>query len=146
MNKTEQAEIKFSEGYSCSQAIFSTYCEKFNIDRRTALALSAGLGGGICMGKTCGAVTGALLIIGLAMAGENPEKNEDRRPVKQAAIEYLKKFEELNGSTECKELLSTNIATPEGMKKALEERLFTTVCPQFIADSCTILEEIIERS
>jgi C_GCAxxG_C_C family probable redox protein len=144
MDRIQQAEQRFSEGYACSQAIFSTYCEAFDLDPKIALGLSAGLGGGICMGKTCGAVTGAILVLGLFMAESNPETNEGRKKIKQSVIAYLDTFKKMNGSTECEHLLSTNISTPEGMQFALDNNLFTTICPKFINDSSAILEELLK--
>lgn len=143
MCRIQQAEEKFSEGYACSQAIFSTYCEQFEIDQTLALSLSAGLGGGVCMGKTCGAVTGAILVIGLACGGTNPETSQGRRNIKKSVVQFIQRFNALNGTTECEELLSVNISTPEGMKTALEKGLFKKVCPKFITDSAEILEEIL---
>lgn len=143
MNKIQEAEKRFAEGYACSQAIFLTYCEEYNIEQKIALGLSAGLGGGICMGKTCGAVTGAILVIGLVLGENNSETSEGRKKIKKAVVEFANQFKLLHGSTECKELLSLDISTPEGMKTAIEKRVFKTICPKFIKDSSEILEKII---
>lgn len=143
MNKIQEAEKRFTEGYACSQAVFSTYCDGYNIDPKIALCLSAGLGGGVCMGKTCGAVTGAILTIGLVLGENNSETGQGRQKVKESVIEFTNRFKELNSTTECKDLLSTDISTSEGMKTAIEDKLFKTVCPKFIRDSSEILEEII---
>lgn len=146
MNKIQEAEKRFIEGYACSQAVFSTYCDEYDIDPKIALSLSSGLGGGICMGKTCGAVTGAILMIGLALGGKNSETSEGRRKIKESVIEFTNRFKEFNSTTECKDLLSLDISTPKGMKTAIEKNLFKTVCPKFIKDSSKILEEIINKS
>ena len=51
-NTTEAAVSRFKEGFSCSQAILSTFGEQFGLDRDTALKLAAGFGGG--MGRMAG--------------------------------------------------------------------------------------------
>jgi len=66
MTKSEEAVSSFCDGFLCSQAILSVYGEEEGLERELALKLATGLGGG--MGRTahtCGAVTGAILVIGL---------------------------------------------------------------------------------
>jgi C_GCAxxG_C_C family probable redox protein len=145
MNNIQIAEERFLEEYACSQAIFSTYSEKFDIDPEIALSLSAGFGGGMCMGKTCGAVTGAIMVLGLAFGGHESETSAGRKNIKEAIIKFTDRYKDLNGSTECNELLSVDISTPEGFKVAMDKNLFKTICPKFIKDSVTIIEEIMNK-
>ncbi|MEA3294019.1 MAG: C-GCAxxG-C-C family protein [Euryarchaeota archaeon] len=66
MNKIECAVSCFKEGFSCSQALLSTYGPQFDLNREMALKVSGAFGGGIGhMGETCGAVTGVIMVIGL---------------------------------------------------------------------------------
>ena len=60
-SKANEAVACFQEGFNCSQAVFLTYCEEFGLlDRKTALKIACGLGGGMGrLGGTCGAVSGA---------------------------------------------------------------------------------------
>ncbi len=53
MNNVEHAVSVFKEGFSCSQAVLSTYGAQFGLDRETALRVAGALGGGMGrMGKT----------------------------------------------------------------------------------------------
>ena len=66
MSKAETA-IKLFETYNCAQSVFTAYAEDFGIDKNQALSLAVGFGGG--MGRTqdvCGAVTGAIMVLGLS--------------------------------------------------------------------------------
>ena len=64
--KSEQAVRKFRKGFNCSQAVLSVYAEEFGLCRETALKIACGYGGGMGrMALTCGAVTGAFMVIGL---------------------------------------------------------------------------------
>lgn len=66
MKKPDQAAALFEEGFACSQAVLATFCERFGLDRHIGLKLAEGFSGGIGrQGLTCGAVTGALMVIGL---------------------------------------------------------------------------------
>ena len=66
MSRVEQAVSCFKGGFNCSQAVLSTYAQDFGLDREAALKLAAGFGGGMGrMAGTCGAVTGAFMVLGL---------------------------------------------------------------------------------
>jgi len=66
MSRVEEAVSCFADGFSCSQSIVSTYGTEFGVDREKALKISTGFGGGMGrLGGTCGAVTGAIMVIGL---------------------------------------------------------------------------------
>ena len=66
MNRVERAVSCFKTGFSCSQALLSTYGTQFGLTRETALKVSGAFGSGVSRrGETCGAVTGAFMLIGL---------------------------------------------------------------------------------
>ena len=144
LNKIKQAESKFLDEYACSQAIVSTYCDQFGLDIKTALNLSAGFAGGMRGGKTCGVITGAIIILGLALSGQNSAKPDDRKDVYAGVSEFTKQFKEKYGSTECKDLLTVDISTAEGKQEANEKKLFYTICPKFVRTSAEILESLIK--
>jgi C_GCAxxG_C_C family probable redox protein len=145
LDRINNAVEKFNKGYACSQAILTAYCDLFNMDSETALKLSAGFAAGMRNGKTCGAVTGAFMVLGLKFGNQNCDKAEGRKNVYDAVVEFTKSFEQLYGSTECKELLGCNVGTADGMRKAKEKNLFYTICPKFIKSTAEILEEMLNR-
>jgi C_GCAxxG_C_C family probable redox protein len=66
MSKAEDSEKCFAEGFNCAQSVFSPFCEDLGLDKKTALKISSGFGGGMAhMNETCGAVTGAFMALGL---------------------------------------------------------------------------------
>jgi len=139
-NRAEMAVSCFKEGFSCSQAILSIYGRELGIDKATALKISAPFGGGMArMGETCGAVTGAFMVMGLKHAVNKEEKERLYGLVNK----FTEKFKSKNGSILCKELLGYNIGTPEGMKAVKEKGLINTLCPKLVRDAAEILEEIL---
>ena len=66
MSRIENAISAFRGDFNCSQSILSTYCTQYGLDRDIALKLATGFGGGMGrLGRTCGAVSGAFMVIGL---------------------------------------------------------------------------------
>jgi C_GCAxxG_C_C family probable redox protein len=144
MNRTDTAVAVFSEGFSCSQAVFSAFSEELGLDRAAALKISTAFGGGMAsMGLTCGAVTGALMVIGLKNGRTEAIDAAAKEKTYELAKEFVRRFSERHGFIVCRELLGVDISTPEGKERASEQGLFSTLCPRFVADAAEILEEII---
>ena len=142
--KVEQAISCFEEGFYCSQAVLVPYADQFGLKHQTALRISSGFGAGMGgMAKTCGAVTGAFLVLGLKYGSTiASEKGIVCGPIK----EFVQRFEARNASIGCQELLDCDISTPAGDKAARENNLYTTICPKLVQDAAEILEEMLTAS
>ncbi|MFZ1935784.1 MAG: C-GCAxxG-C-C family protein [Thermoguttaceae bacterium] len=145
MSRVERAVRRFAEGFNCSQAILSAYAEHFGLDEETAMKVAAGFGGGMGrMGRTCGAVTGAFMVLGLRFGRSSPDQATKER-VYAHIQEFADRFNARNGSLTCKGLLGVDISTPEGHETARKTQLFTTACPRFVRDAAEVLEEILTK-
>jgi C_GCAxxG_C_C family probable redox protein len=147
MNKKTKALAQFDKGFSCSQSVFSAYAEDLGLDQETALKIAGPFGGG--MGRkaeTCGAVTGALMAIGLKYGATEAEDKETKEKAYALAREFLDRFEARHGSSRCKELLGWDISTPAGHEAAKYRQLFSTLCPKYVADAAEIVGEILAKS
>jgi len=145
MNSVERTVSCFKEGFSCSQALLSTYGVQFGLSREMALKVSSVFGGGMgVMGETCGAVTGAFMVIGLQYGKIRVEDELTKEKAYSLVKEFVDEFKFRNGSIICKELLGCDVSTSEGMKLAEENKLFTTLCPKFVQDAAEIIEQILE--
>ena len=142
MSKVAEASQLFRNGCACSQAILAVYAQPLGLSRKTAMQVAAGFAGGMRLGETCGAVTGAFMVLGLRHASENCDKAAGRADVYARVVEFGKRFQSRNGSIVCRELLGCDISTPEGMKQAQERNLFKTTCVKMDQDAATILEEM----
>lgn len=143
MSKIEQAVERFDNGFNCSQAVVASYCEEFGLDCETASKVATGFGGGMRMGETCGAVTGAFMVLGLKYGNTTAEDQESKGKTYGRIVEYTNRFKARNGSVLCKELLACDISTPEGMKKAQEDGLFDSICPKMVRSAAEIIEEML---
>jgi C_GCAxxG_C_C family probable redox protein len=143
--KTEEAVAKFKKGFNCSQAVFSSYSEQFGIESDKACKVATGFGGGMRMAGTCGAVTGAFMVLGLKY-GNSPEKDMDAKANTYKKIEeFTSRFKTRNDTVACGELLGCDISTPEGNKEAQDKGLFRSLCPQLVQDAAEILEEMLNE-
>ncbi len=94
-------------------------------------------------GETCGAVTGALMVIGLHHAKTRKGDDDSRERAYALSQELMDAFRDRNGSLLCRELLGVDVSTPEGMRTVRERDLFRTVCPKFVESAGEILEKLV---
>ena len=145
MDRVERAVSCFKEGFTCSQAMLSTYGPQLGLNHELALKVSGAFGGGMArMGETCGAVTGAFMVIGLKHGNARVEDKQAKERAYSLVKEFVDRFKSRNGSIVCRELLGCDISTPEGMKLVKEKKLTTTLCPKFVQDAAEIIEQILE--
>lgn len=144
MTKVERANSYFEKGFSCSQAVLTAYAPELGMEEDMALRVSQAFGGGIAhMGETCGAVSGALMAIGLKYGRASAEGVEAKEQTYALAEQFVAAFKERNGTIVCKELLGYDISNPEELERAREESIFDTVCFKLVRDATEIVEQIL---
>lgn len=144
MDKAQKAVRCFDDGNSCSQAVFSTYTAEFGLDYETSLKIACPFGGGMGrMGETCGAVTGAFMVIGLKYGGVNPDDKISRDKTTALVNEFANQFKQRNGTLLCHELLDFEKGDLNGLDSAKEKGLASTVCPGLVKHAVEILEKIL---
>jgi len=131
----------FNGGFDCSQAMLSTYCEDLGLDKETALKISCGLAVGMArLGSTCGAVTGAYLVISLKYGKYLPDDNESKEKTFALIQEFDRQFTEKNGSVNCRELVGVDLRYGD---KVFAKKQVQAVCPGLVKDAAEILENIL---
>lgn len=145
MSRAEKAKKQFEKGFSCAPAVLSAYAERLGLEEALALKIACGFGGGIGrMGRTCGAVTGAIMAIGLKHGQADADDEESRRRTHELVKEFINRFIALHGSIECKELIDYDLSDPAEFKLAKKNKVFQNKCTSFVYDSARILEEILQ--
>jgi len=146
MSNVSDAVDLFRKGCACSQAILAVYGPPLGLDRNQAVRIASGFAGGMRMGETCGAVTGAFMALGLRCCTDACETGPGRARIYAAVKDFVSGFEQRNGSVICKDLLGCDISTPEGMQTAQKQDLFKTICPKLVQDAAEILEQMSDES
>lgn len=103
MNKAErcQAAIDYRrQGLNCSQCLLAAFADVAGLTLEQAMALGAGMGGGVRCGSICGAVSTPVMLLGTAC----PDPT-DRPAVTAVVKEYQRRFLEHFHRMDCRELL-----------------------------------------
>lgn len=143
MNRAQAVSELRQKKFNCCQSTFAAFAEDLGLDLETALKLSTCFGGGMRCGEVCGAVTGALMALGLKYGSAKENDDESKMPAYKKTVEFLDKFKARNGCIRCMDLLGHDTSNPEVMKIVKEKGLGETVCKKAILDAVEILEEIL---
>ena len=144
--ETNQAKAiaAFESGLNCAQSVVVAFADDLDFDKNTVSNIVVGFGGG--MGKlqeTCGAVTGAFMVLGMY----NSAKYQDNMALKNATYQMIRlvdaKFKSTHQTTNCRSLLQCDLNSEEGHAYAVENKLFEKICEKCIADAVCIVEELI---
>ena len=141
-DKAEEAVNNFLQGCNCCQSIFCTYGPSLGIEKEEAMKLAEAFGGSV-MARTCGAVSGSLMTLGLKYGRTQCDQTENKEKTRDLAKKFNQLFEEKHQSTQCRDLLGHDISTKEGNEAAAQKNLSKTVCPNFVRDAAKILEQLL---
>ena len=146
--KREQAVELFKKGYNCAQAVLCPFASDFQLSLNDAFRISCGFGGGMARTQmTCGAVTGAIMAIGLKYGNPGDEPFEKIKlntygPVRAFMEEFKKKYNALD----CKTLMGgLDMNNPEEQKIIKEKNLHSTFCTYCVGDAVSILETLFSE-
>ncbi len=144
MTKADDAHRLFMKRFTCSAAVFSAFSAELGLDADMAKKIACGFGAGISKtGNICGAVSGAILVIGLkygkCVEGDDAATEKTRAGVRR----FIREFTEKNGSVNCTELLGYNLSVPEEYAEAAKSGIFIDKCPLLVRDAADIVEQIL---
>ena len=144
MQRGLEAAALYANGCNCAQAVLAVFSEALQMDRETAIRVATGFGGGMGRsGNTCGAVTGAFMVLGLARGMRRAEDAAAKETTYALVREFSRHFTDQHATLACRELLGVDIGTAEGRQAAKERGLFTTLCKELIQDAVIILEKML---
>ena len=138
MSRVDDAVQCFCRGAACSQAILATYGPSVGLPVEQGMKLASGFAGGMRLAQTCGAVTGAFMVLGLKYAGPNCDHRDGREEVYNALRKFTVAFQERNHTVVCKDLLGCDISTPEGLA-VHRQGVHRARCTKLVRDAVEIV-------
>ena len=142
MTKSDYGADIFLSGFNCAQAVFSSFSEDYGLDAEPARKIAGGLGGGARAAELCGAVSGAVLVIGLKYGQETADDVDTKLKCYTEAEEFIRRFRAANGNIVCRSLLDCDITTTEGREAAIAKGLFATKCKDLVVSAIEILMDM----
>ena len=146
MTRADEAVTLFRGDFNCAQSVLSTFAPEFGLDRDTALKIATPLGGGLShMREVCGAVAGALLVIGLKYGMSRDRDLRTKERAYGLSREFCSRFTDRNGSVNCHKLIGYDLGSSEEYETAKAEDVFEKVCTKLVRDAVDILQDILAQ-
>ena len=120
----------FNEGYNCCETVLLSFCELLGVESEVIPKIATPFGGGICKRKhMCGALSGAVMAIGLKYGRNTPQGK--REPSSERTARLVEKFIEKYGSANCIEVLGYD---PEDLEKVKrdKDKIRANICAPLI--------------
>jgi C_GCAxxG_C_C family probable redox protein len=141
---SENAVKCFATGCNCAQAVFSTFAPRLGIGEQIALRISTGFGAGMArLQEVCGAVTGAIMVIGCARGMDRCTDAEAKEVTYRHAQELAGEFEETFGALRCMDLLGCDLRSVEGRAYFEEHDLHNTRCAGYVRHAARLVEGML---
>jgi C_GCAxxG_C_C family probable redox protein len=145
MNRADHAAEYMKTGFNCAQSIVKAFSALTGTAEDALVRMAAPLGGGIGRnGHVCGALLGAVLILGEVFGNFDPADTQSREKAYEKADRLLDGFRKEHGSVLCRELIRIDMKNPDELQKAREEGVFQKQCPLFVLTAGRLLEEFLE--
>jgi len=139
MTKKEHAEEMFHGGFNCATSVLVSFCEEYDLEPETAAKLACGLGGGCGVGDICGAVSGAVLVVGLKHGQYILEDSGAKRNCYAKTSQFIGSFKDRYGALTCRDLLRSGVTAEDDKEAELQKRSF---CSGLVGSCVEILEEL----
>ena len=129
MKKEDIFNSYLKEGYNCAETMLRLANEDYKLNiSDDNLKLISGFGGGMGAGSICGALTGAIAVLGKMFV---ETKDHDTEGFREICGEFFEKFKRELGSVNCNEL------------KAKYKKSEETKCLTILEKTAVILEEFL---
>ena len=142
MGKTEGRELMKS-GCNCAQSVLVSLAEEVGLSREMAMKRACPFGGGCRAGEVCGAVSGALMAIGMVNGNDDMTNKEAQKKAYADYIEYNRRFKERFGQLTCRGLLGVDTSTPNGKQFMAEHPEAKEKCYGMVDAAVEMAREII---
>ena len=142
----ERARALFADGYNCAQAVLCAFADETRLPMQTAARLASGFGGGIGrMREVCGAVSGAVMTLGIVCGYDDPKDTAAKAAHYARVQEFARRFREQTGSIVCGELLRGVPTTPGSAPEARTADYYRKrPCAELVALSAQIVADMLQ--
>lgn len=120
-------------------------CQEFGIENDVIPRIASFFGGGMGnTGAVCGAVSGAMMALGLKV--EMPRTMEGMFGAVAVAQEFRRRFEAEMGTIVCRELTGADLSTAEGIQRYMSSDTPMRVCFPAVALSFRLVMDLLKET
>ena len=132
------------QGHGCSESVLLAVSQEFGIENEIIPKIASCFAGGIGnSGSVCGAVTGAVMAIGLIV--KEGDSMDDYLKKLSLAQEFRQRFEDEMKTINCHELTGADLTTPEGIDEFMKSDIPQKVCFPAVGTAFNIVMDILKK-
>jgi C_GCAxxG_C_C family probable redox protein len=143
--KRARAISDLEYGFNCAQSVFRQFSQEYGVSESISLKIASGFGGGLKMAKTCGAVSGAIMSLGLIFGYNEVDDQASIERMNGITLQFLEDFKNKYQTTDCKDLLGIDVSIPGNRQKAKESGVMGRMCPECICTAIELISQTVDR-
>ncbi len=144
MNRFEKANAYHKRGFNCCQSVVAAFSDLTGLSEQACFDIGGGFGAGAGTGELCGAITGAVMALGLLTPVDAADPVGSKKRTVTLSKELQKRFSEKFGALRCQELLK-NKFTPDDTTPAARDMGLIGHCDIMIVTAVEIVEEMLKE-
>lgn len=142
MNRYEKAHEMHKKGFNCCQSVLAAFTDLTGLSEQASFDIGGGFGSGAGTGELCGAITGAVMTLGLLTPVDAADPVGSKKRTVALSKELQKRFSGKFGALRCQELLK-NKFVPDDTTPAAKAMGLTGHCDIMITTAVEIVEEML---
>ena len=143
MNHLEKSIDYHKRGFNCSQSVLAAFSDITGLSEQDSFSLGGGFGAGAGTGELCGAITGAVMTLGLLTPTDPADPVSSKKRTVALSKELQKRFLEKFGALRCQDLLGSKRSGSEIATETAKAMGLTGHCDIMIVTAAEIVEELL---
>ena len=142
MERCELANSYHKKGFNCCQSVLAAFSDLTHLSEAESFSVGGGFGAGAGTGELCGAITGAVMTLGLLTPVDERDPVSSKKRTVALSKELQKRFSEKFGALRCRELLQAPFVPSDETPVARRMGL-TGHCDIMIVTAVEIVEQML---
>lgn len=143
MERCKLANSYHDRGFNCCQSVVAAFSDLTGLSEQESMNFSVGFGGGAATGELCGAISGAIMVLGLMNPVDMNDPVGSKKRVMALSKELQKRFSARFGALRCADLLKNKAAPDPVNTPAAYAMGITGHCSIMIVTAVEIVEEML---
>ena len=142
MERCKKAMEYHSRGFNCAQSVLAAFADLVSVPETQLMDLAGGFGGGTGTGELCGAVSGAVMTLGLLTPVDPADPVGSKKRTVELSKEFQKRFSGIFEAVRCRELLKKKFV-PDERTPAARDLEIKGHCTVMIVTAVEIVEAML---
>ena len=143
MDRCKIANDYHKMGFNCSQSVLAAFSDLTGLSQQESCNIAGGFGGGAGTRELCGAITGAVMTLGVLTPVDLSDPVGSKKRTVALSKEFQKRFQERFGALRCQDLMEKKEAPTAETAPAAVRLGVTGHCSVMIVTAVEIVEEML---